>query len=155
MRRAARAWLLGVMALAPTFGRAAAPRPLAPVFIPGLYQTETRTSAAPEEGIKRTDCLASIDYDAFRRETIARYLKQPQFTKVCSLSAAKPIAGGFAFAMDCDGAKSIIAYEVAKGFVSSTTRTIVAARPEYSSTILTLSRRVGDCKGRTPPGNAP
>ena len=115
MRRAARAWLLGVMALAPTFGRAAAPRPLAPVFIPGLYQTETRTSAAPEEGIKSTDCLTSIDYDAFRRETIARYLKQPQFNKVCSLSAAKPIAGGFAFAMDCDGAKSIIALRGRQG----------------------------------------
>ncbi len=123
-----------------------------PIFVPGLYETESRNSAFKDQGVKSKTCIASADFDAFKRETIAQYLKEPQFTKVCKLSDTKPAAHGFAFAMDCGQSKTIITFNFAKDLVSSTTQTLIVSRPEYSSTILTLSRRVGDCKGR--PGDA-
>lgn len=127
---------------------------LKPIFVPGMYENESRNSRFQKEGVKSKVCIASADFDAFRNETMAQYLKSPQFLKACQLSDTKSLPDGFAFAMDCKEDKIIIAFHFAKDFVSSTTRTLIVRRHEFSSEILTLSRRVGDCPGQTPPGKA-
>jgi hypothetical protein len=116
-----------------------------PVFTPGMYETESRNSAFQHQPVKSRTCIASADYDAFRDETMAQYRKSPQFVKDCRLSDTKALKNGFAFAMQCQGTKTILTYEFEKDFVRGTIRTLIEAAPKYSSSILTLMRRVGDC----------
>ena len=61
-----------------------------------------------------------------------------------------PLANGFAFAMRCKGVKTILTFRFAKDLVSSTIETLIVDAPKYSSSILTMMRRVGDCPGHTP-----
>jgi hypothetical protein len=145
-----RALLLGICVIFVACGSA---RPQAlmppvepkPVFTPGLYETESRNSAFPDQPVKSRTCIASADYDAFRDETMTQYRKSPQFVKDCRLSDTKTLKNGFAFAMECKGAKTILTYEFGQDLVRGTIRTLIEAAPKYSSSILTLMRRIGDC----------
>ena len=121
-----------------------------PSFVPGLYETESRNSAFRDQPIKSKTCIASADFDAFRDETMAQYRKAPQFVKDCRLSDAKSLSNGFAFAMQCEGTKTIMTFQFAKDLVSSTIETLIVDTPKYSSSILTMMRRVGDCPGQAP-----
>ena len=121
-----------------------------PVFVPGLYETESRNSAFKDRGIKSKTCFASADFDTFRDETMAQYQKAPQFVKDCRLSDTKSLSNGFAFAMACKGVKTVITFHFTKDLVSSTIETLIVDRPKYSSSILTLSRRVSECPGQMP-----
>jgi hypothetical protein len=119
-----------------------------PVFAPGLYETESRNSAFPDQPVKSRTCIASSDYDAFRDETMAQYQKSPQFVRDCRLSDTRPLKNGFAFAMQCKGTKTSLTYEFEKELVRGTIDTLIEAAPKYSSSILILMRRVGDCPGQ-------
>jgi hypothetical protein len=116
-----------------------------PVFTPGLYETESRNSAFQDQAVKSRTCIASSGYDAFRDETMAQYQKSPQFVKDCRLSDTRTIKNGFAFAMQCKGTKTILTYEFGKDLVRGTIDTLIESAPQYSSSILTVTRRVGDC----------
>jgi hypothetical protein len=116
-----------------------------PVFTPGMYETESRNSAFPDKPVRSRTCIASADYDAFRDETMAQYRKAPRFATDCRLSDTKSIDRGFAFAMRCKGTKTILTYEFGKDTVRGTIENLIEAAPKYSSSILTLMRRVGDC----------
>jgi hypothetical protein len=121
-----------------------------PAFVPGLYEFESRNSAFQSTPIKSKICMASADFDTFRAETMAQYQKAPQFVKDCQLSDTKSLANGFAFAMQCKGVKTILTFHFAKDLVSSTIETLIVDAPKYSSSILTMMRRVGDCPGHAP-----
>jgi hypothetical protein len=121
-----------------------------PPFIPGMYETESRNSAFQDTPIKSKTCIPSADLDAFRAETMAGYQKSPQFAKDCQLSDTKSLSNGFAFAMQCKGVKTILTFHFAKDMVSSTIETLIVDAPKYSSSILTMMRRVGDCPGQEP-----
>jgi len=121
-----------------------------PSFVPGLYETESRNSAFQDQPVKSTTCIPSADFDAFRDETMAQYQKAPQFVKDCRLSDTKSLSNGFAFAMQCKGSKTILTFHFSKDLVSSTIETLIVDAPKYSSSILTMMRRVGDCSGQTP-----
>ncbi len=123
----------------------------APVFMPGLYETESRNSALPDQATTSRTCVASRDYDAFRDETIASYQKSSRFMNNCSLSAATPIKNGFTLAMQCKGTKAVLSYEFEKDVVRGTIETQIESAPQYSSSILIMMRRVGDC----PPPDKP
>jgi hypothetical protein len=43
-----------------------------PVFVPGMYETESRNSAFQDQPVKSQACIASADFDAFRQETMAQ-----------------------------------------------------------------------------------
>ncbi len=116
-----------------------------PVFTPGMYETESRNSAFQGQPVKSRTCIASADYDAFRDETMAQYQKAPQFAKDCRLSDTKTLKNGFAFAMQCKGSKTVLTYEFASDLVRGTIQTLIESAPKYSSSILTMMRRVGDC----------
>jgi hypothetical protein len=118
-----------------------------PSFVPGLYETESRNSAFQNQPVKSTTCILSADYDAFRYETMAQYERSPQFVKDCRLSDTKSLPSGFAFAMQCKGTKTILTFHFAKDLVSSTIETLIVDRPKYSSSILTMMRRIGNCPG--------
>ncbi|MFV0298666.1 MAG: hypothetical protein ACK5JT_21395 [Hyphomicrobiaceae bacterium] len=128
---------------------------LKPVFVPGLYETESRNSRWKDQGFKSKVCVRSADYDAFRKETIDQYLKSPQFMKTCRLSDTHDLPDGFAFAMDCGEARHILSFHFGKDMVTSKNRTAIVKRPEYSSDILTIMRRIGACKGDASPGQKP
>ena len=133
--------------------RAQTPAPLLepkPPFVPGLYETESRNSAFQDQPVKSTTCIASADFDAFRNETMGQYQKAPQFSNGCQLSETKSLPNGFAFAMQCKGSKIILTYRFTKDTVSSTIETLIVDAPRYSSSILTMMRRVGDCPGQAP-----
>jgi hypothetical protein len=119
-----------------------------PVFTPGLYETESRNSAFQDQPVKSQTCIASHDYDAFRDETMAQYQKAPQFVKDCRLSDTRTLGKGFAFAMQCKGTKTILTYEFGKDLVHGTIQTLIEDAPQFSSSILTMMRRVGDCPGQ-------
>jgi hypothetical protein len=121
-----------------------------PAFVPGLYETESRNSAFQDQPVKSKTCLGSADFDAFRNETMAQYRQAPQFSNGCQLSDTKSFPNGFAFAMQCRGSKTILSFRFAKDMVSSTIETLIVDAPKYSSSILTMMRRVGDCPGQTP-----
>ena len=121
-----------------------------PVFLPGLYETESRNSAFQDQPVKSTTCIPSADFDAFRDETMAQYQKSPQFVKDCKLSDTKSLSNGFAFAMQCKGTKTVLTFQFGKDLVSSTIQTLIVDMPKYSSSILTMMRRVGDCAGQVP-----
>ncbi len=120
-----------------------------PTFTPGMYETESRNAAFQDQPVKSETCIASEDFDAFRQETMAQYQKSPQFVKDCQLSDTKTLPNGFAFAMQCKGSKTILTYRFGKDMVSSTIENLIVAAPKYSSSILTMMRRVGDCPGQT------
>jgi len=121
-----------------------------PTFVPGLYETESRNSAFQDQPVKSRTCIGSVDFDAFRDETMAQYQKAPQFSKECRLSDTKSLTNGFAFAMQCKGTKTILTYRFAKDLVSGVIETLIVDAPKYSSSILTMMRRVGDCPGQAP-----
>jgi hypothetical protein len=116
-----------------------------PVFMPGLYETESRNSAFPDQPVKSRACIASSGYDAFRDETMAQYRKSP--VKDCRLSDTRTTKSGFAFEMQCNGTKTALTYEFEKDLVRGTIDTLIESAPKYSSSILILMRRVGDCPG--------
>jgi hypothetical protein len=119
-----------------------------PSFQPGLYETESRNSAFQDQPVKSQTCIASADFDAFRQETMAQYQKSPQFVKDCKLSDTRTLPNGFAFAMQCKGTKTILTYRFGKDMISGTIDTLIVNAPKYSSSILTMMRRVGDCTGQ-------
>jgi hypothetical protein len=121
---------------------------LKPVFAPGLYETEARNSHFQSQGVKSKTCIASADFDAFRREQIEQYRKSPQFSKTCRLSESKLLPDGFAFAMDCKETRIVEAVHFSKDLVRTTMRTEILAYPAASSDILILMRRLGDCPGQ-------
>lgn len=121
-----------------------------PVFVPGLYETESRNRRFQDQGVKSRTCLASADYEAFRRETMAQYTGNADFMKGCRLSETRDLPDGFAFAMDCEGSKVVLTFHFKPDLVSSTTQTLIPGYPKASSEILTLSRRVGECEGQVP-----
>ena len=115
-----------------------------PVFAGGLYETESRNSSIPDQPVKSRTCLSSANYDAFRDDTMAQYRGSPAL-KDCRLSDTKPLKNGFGFAMECQGTKTVLAYEFDKDLVRFTIDTQIENAPKYSSSILTTMRRVGDC----------
>jgi hypothetical protein len=119
-----------------------------PVFTPGMYETESRNSAFQDQPMKSQSCIASEDFDAFRQETMAQYQKSPQFVKDCQLSDTRTLPNGFAFAMQCKGTKTILTFRFGKDMVSGTIENLIVSAPKYSSSILTMMRRVGDCPGQ-------
>jgi hypothetical protein len=50
--------------------------------------------------------------------------------------------------MQCKGTKTILTFHFAKDLVRSTIETLIVDRPKYSSSILTMMRRIGDCPGQ-------
>jgi hypothetical protein len=126
----------------------------APVFTPGLYETESSNSAFPDQTVKSRTCIASGSYDAFRDETMAQYQKSPQFVKDCRLGDTRTIKNGFAFAMQCKGTNTILTYEFGQGLVRGTIDTLIESAPKYSSSIFIVMRRIGDCPGQEQ-GKAP
>jgi hypothetical protein len=129
---------------------AAPPLEPKPVFVPGIYETESRNSAFQDQPVKSRTCIGSADFDAFRGETTAQYQEAPQFSNDCQLSDTKSLTNGFAFAMQCKGTKTILTFHFAKDLVSSTIETLIVDAPRYSSSILTMMRRIGDCPGQAP-----
>lgn len=123
-----------------------------PVFVPGLYETESRNSRFQDQGAKGEACLASADYEAFRRETMAQYQSNPRFLNACRLSETRDLPDGFVFAMDCKESKVVLTYHFSKDHVTGTIQTLITRRPEMSSEILTLMRRLGDCPSGEKPG---
>ena len=119
-----------------------------PTFMPGMYETESRNSAFQDTPIKAKVCVASADFDAFRDETMAQYNKADNIKKDCTLSDIKTLKSGFAFAMQCKGTKTVLTYEFGKDLVRGTIQTFIQPAPKYSSSILIMMRRVGDCPGQ-------
>ena len=154
------AWLAtaGVLlALAPAASAQTTSAPLLepkPVFVPGMYETESRNSHFQDQPAKSRTCIPSADFDAFRDETMAQYQKSPQFVKDCQLSDTRSLPNGFAFAMQCKGSKTILTFRFGKDMVSSTIENLIVAAPKYSSSILTMMRRIGDCPGQAATGKA-
>ena len=119
-----------------------------PVFTPGMYETEARNSAFKDTPVKSRTCVNSADFDAFRDETMAQYQKADNIKKECALSDIKTLKSGFAFAMQCKGTKTVLTYECGKDLVRGTIQTFIQPAPRYSSSILIMMRRVGDCPGQ-------
>ena len=147
-----------LVALAPTAGAQTTSVPLLepkPVFVPGMYETEARNAAFKNHPVTSRICVPSADYDAFRDETMAQYQKADTVKKDCTLSETKTLKNGFAFAMQCKGTKTILTYEFGKDesgkpLVRGTIQNLIQAAPKYSSSILIMMRRVGDCPGQAP-----
>jgi hypothetical protein len=126
-----------------------------PVFVPGMYATEARNSAFKNHPVTSRTCVPSADYGAFRDETMAQYQKADNVKKDCTLSETKTLKSGFAFAMQCKGTKTVLTYEFGKDesgkpLVRGTIQNLIQAAPKYSSSILIMMRRVGDCPGQAP-----
>jgi hypothetical protein len=119
-----------------------------PPFAPGMYETEARNSAFKDHPIKSRTCVASADFDAFRDETMAQYQAADNIKNGCTLSDIKTLKSGFAFAMQCKGTKTILTYEFGKDLIRGTIQTLIQPAPKYSSSILIMMRRVGDCPGQ-------
>ncbi|MDQ8728924.1 hypothetical protein [Bradyrhizobium sp. LHD-71] len=122
-----------------------------PIFVPGLYESESRNSHFQNQPAKATVCIASADFDAFRADTMAQYRSAPHFSKECSLSETAQMTDGFALAMACRGVKTVLTYRFSKDQVASTIETIILQHRASSSSILTMMRRVGDCPGQKAP----
>jgi hypothetical protein len=58
---------------------------------------------------------------------------------------------GFAFAMQCKGTKTVLTYRFGQDMVSGTIDTLIVNAPKYSSSILTVMRRVWECQGQEKP----
>lgn len=98
-----------------------------PAFALGCYETESRNSHFTQSGPKAKVCIASVDFDAFRRETIDQYLKSPQFMQACELSESKLLPDGFAFAMVCEQTTAVSVFHFSKDIVSDEMATIIPA----------------------------
>lgn len=116
-----------------------------PVFVPGMYESESRNSHFQGTPIKSKACVASVDYDHFLADTMAQYRASPQFEKTCALSQTEQLANGFALAMACPGVKTVITYRFSKDLVAMTIENFIKSTPSASSSILTMMRRIGDC----------
>ena len=144
-----------LLALAPA-ARAQTSVPLLepkPVFVPGQYETEARNSHFKDTPVKSKTCVASADFDAFRDETMKAYVTADNIKVGCTLSETKTIKNGFAFAMQCKGSKQVLTYEFGKDdkgtpLVRGTIQNLIEAAPKYSSQILIMMRRIGDCPGQ-------
>jgi hypothetical protein len=119
-----------------------------PTFWPGMYETESRNSAFKDTPIKAKVCVPSADFDAFRDETMTQYKNADNIKKGCTLSDTKTLSNGFGFAMQCKGTKTVLTYHFSKDLVSGTIQTLIQDAPKYSSSILIMMRRVGDCPGQ-------
>jgi hypothetical protein len=124
-----------------------------PVFEPGMYETEARNSRFKDQPAKSRTCVASADFDAFRDETMKSYVTADNIKVGCALSETKTIKNGFAFAMQCKGSKQILTYEFGKEekgdhLVRGTIQTFMKDATKYSSSILIMMRRVGECPGQ-------
>jgi hypothetical protein len=124
-----------------------------PTFTPGMYETEARNSRFQDTPVKSRTCVASADYDAFRNETMAQYATASNIKVGCQLSDTKTLKNGFAFAMQCKGSKQVLTYEFGKDssgqeLVRGTIQTFMTGAPKFSSSILIMMRRVGDCPGQ-------
>ena len=124
-----------------------------PLFAPGMYETEARNSAFKDTPVKSRTCVNSADFDAFRDETMAQYQKADNIKNGCTLSETQKLKSGFAFAMQCKGTKTVLTYEFGKDLVRGTIQTLIQSAPKYSSpkyssSILIMMRRVGDCPGQ-------
>jgi hypothetical protein len=53
-----------------------------PVFVPGLYESESRDSHLQKLS-KAQVCIALVDFDAILAETTAQYRYAPEFSKWC------------------------------------------------------------------------
>jgi hypothetical protein len=123
-----------------------------PVFVPGLYQTESRNSHFQNQPVTAKVCVNSVDFDHFLDETVRQYQSSATFNKSCTLGETRRMPDGFAFAMDCTGSKTIITFRFSKDLVAQTIENLIPAHKSASSSILTMMRRVGDCPGQPPPG---
>jgi hypothetical protein len=123
-----------------------------PVFVPGLYRTESRNSHFQNQPVTARVCVNSVDFDHFLDETLRQYQSSADFNKSCALGETRRMPDGFAFAMDCKGSKTIIPFHFSKDLVAQTIQNLILAHKSASSSILTMMRRVGDCPGQTPPG---
>ena len=123
-----------------------------PVFLPGLYQTESRNSHFQNQPVTARFCVNSADFDHFLDETIRQYQSSADLNKSCVLGETRRMPDGFAFAMACKGSKTIITFHFAKDLVAQTIQNLIPTHRSASSSILTMMRRVGDCPGQTPPG---
>ena len=126
-----------------------------PVFVPGMYETEARNSAFKNHPVTSRTCVPSADYDAFRDETMAQYHSAENIKKGCTLSDTRTLKNGFAFALQCKGTKTVLTYEFGKDesgkpLVRGTIQNLIEAAPKYSSSILIMMRRVGECPGQAP-----
>ena len=124
-----------------------------PTFTPGMYETEARNSRFQDSPAKSRACVASADYDAFRDETMKQYATADNIKVGCHLSETKTIKNGFAFAMQCKGSKQVLTYEFGKDpsgqeLVRGTIQNFMTGAPKFSSSILIMMRRVGDCPGQ-------
>ena len=122
-----------------------------PVFVPGLYESESRNSHFQNQPSKAQVCIASADFDAFMADTMAQYRSAPQFSKGCALSETTQLVNGFAIAMACSGVKTVLTYHFSKDQVASTIETLILKHKAASSSILTMMRRIGDCPGQKSP----
>jgi hypothetical protein len=116
-----------------------------PTFTPGMYETEARNSAFQSAPVKTRACIASADFEAFRDETMKQYRNADVLKKDCTLSDTRTLKNGFGFAMQCQGTRQILTYEFDKDLVRQTIQTLIVGAPKYSSSILIMMRRVGDC----------
>lgn len=123
-----------------------------PTFNPGMYESESRNSHFQDQPATSKTCIGSADFDHFRDETLQQYRSNPAFTKTCTLGDTKQMADGFAFAMACRGAKTVITFRFSKDLVAQTIETLIEGHRAASSSILTMMKRVGDCPGQKPAG---
>jgi hypothetical protein len=126
-----------------------------PVFVPGMYETEARNSRFKDHPVTSKSCVPSADYDAFRDETMKAYVTADNIKVGCTLSETRTIKNGFAFAMQCKGSKQVLTYEFGKDadgkeIVRGTIQNFMQASPKYSSSILIMMRRIGECPGQMP-----
>lgn len=126
-----------------------------PVFVPGMYETEARNSRFQDHPVTSKSCVPSADYDAFRDETMKAYVTADNIKVGCNLSETKTIKNGFAFAMQCKGSKQVLTYEFGKDadgkeIVRGTIQNFMQGAPKYSSSILIMMRRIGECPGQMP-----
>ena len=118
----------------------------APVFVPGLYESESRNLDLPGPPVKSTVCIALADYAAFRAKTMADYRNGPQiFKQDCRLGTDTSVPNGFTLSMQCQGVKSVLTYEFEKDQVRLTILTLMGNATKPMATIITTMRRTGDC----------
>jgi hypothetical protein len=123
-----------------------------PVFVPGLYESESRNSHFQNQPVKAKACVNSVDFDHFLDETLRQYQSSADFNKSCVLGETKRMPDGFAFAMACHGSKTIVTFRFSKDLLAQTIQNLIPAYKSASSSILTMMRRVGDCPGLPTPG---
>jgi hypothetical protein len=56
-----------------------------PVFVPGLYETESRNSHFQNQPVTAKVCVNSVDFEHFLDETLRQYRSSADFNKSCAL----------------------------------------------------------------------